>query len=123
MAFMNHSTTTNMKKNENDMSEKKKRSDNIVAVTVARYAVMYIEADTPEEAVKYAKKHCDDVDDDDFFDGSVEIDSYETYVDEARDWMKKIWVEDGNTLTYDEYLDELEEQEEDDELQLKLFED
>jgi hypothetical protein len=29
---------------------KKKRTDSIVAVTVAKYATMYIEADTPEEA-------------------------------------------------------------------------
>lgn len=92
------------------MEEKKKRTDNIVAVTVARYAVMYVEADTPEEAVKYAKMHCEDVDDDDFFDCGVEVDSWETYVDEAREWMKKIWVEGGETLTYDEYIDELEEQ-------------
>lgn len=90
--------------------EKKKRTDNIIAVTVARYAVMYVEADTPEEALAYAKKHCDDVDDDEFFDRPVEVESCDTYVDESSEWMKKIWVEDGKTMTYEEYVDELNEQ-------------
>ena len=44
------------------MEEKKKRIDSVVAVTVAKYATMYVEAETPEEAVKYAKEHCDEVD-------------------------------------------------------------
>lgn len=35
-----------------------KRTDSIVTVLVAKYATMYIEADTPEDAYKYAKKHC-----------------------------------------------------------------
>ena len=36
------------------------RLDNIYCVTVAKYATMWIEAETEEDALKYAKKHCDD---------------------------------------------------------------
>lgn len=87
----------------------KKRTDSIVAVTVAKYATMYIEADTPEEAYKYAKKHCHEVDDSEFEDSDVSVDSWENYT-EAEDWMDKIWIEDGKTMSYDDYIDELEEQ-------------
>lgn len=94
------------------MEEKKKRSDNIYCITVAKYATMWVEAESEDEAVKYAKKHCDEVDDDAFGDSDVEVDSWETGAYEASEDMEKIWVEDGKTLTYDEYMDELEEQEE-----------
>lgn len=33
-----------------------KRTDSIVAVTVAKFATMYIEANSPKEAYEYAKK-------------------------------------------------------------------
>lgn len=90
-----------------------KRIDSIVAVTVAKYATMYIEANTPEEAYQYAKEHCGEVDDLDFYDSEIEVYSWEDYVTEADEFMNKIWVEDGETMTYDEYMDELEAQEED----------
>jgi hypothetical protein len=90
--------------------EKKKRSDSIVAATLAVYATMYVEADTPEEAYEYAKKHKHLFYSDEFDDQEPEVDSYETYTTEAEDWMDEIWVEDGKVLTYDEYMDELEEQ-------------
>lgn len=89
---------------------KKKRTNSIVAVTVAQYATMYVEADSPEEAVKYAKEHCDEVPFDAFEDSDVQVDSWEDYTTEAEDWMDEIWVEDGNTLTYDEYADQLNEE-------------
>lgn len=90
----------------------KKRTDSIVAVTVAKYATMYIEADTPEEAYKYAKEHCHEVDDSEFEDSDISVDSWENYTTEAEDWMDKIWIEDGKTMSFDDYIDELEEQEE-----------
>ena len=90
----------------------KKRTDSIVAVTVAKRVTMYIEADTPEEAYKYAKEHCCEVDDWDFEDSDIEVDSYENYATEAEYWMDKIWIEDGKTLSFDEYVDQLEAQEE-----------
>lgn len=92
------------------MEEKKKRTDNIYCITVAKYATMWVEADSKDEAVKYAKKYCDEVDDDDFWDSETEVDSWETGAYQANEDMKKIWVEDGVTMTYDEYMDEQEEQ-------------
>lgn len=87
-----------------------KRTDNIVAVTIVKRATMYIEADTPEEACRYAEKHCHCIDDFDF--ESNEVDSYESYATESEYWMDKIWVEDGRTVSYDEYVDELNAQDE-----------
>lgn len=89
-----------------------KRIDSIVAVTVVKSATMYIEANTPEEAYQYAKEHCCEVDDGDFDDGEIEVDSWEAYATEADEFMNKIWVEDGKTMTYDEYMDELDAQDE-----------
>ena len=91
------------------MEEKKKRIDSVVAVTVAKYATMYVEAETPEEAVKYAKEHCDEVNPWDFENG-VSVDSWETSASQVEDYMEEIWIEGGKTLTYDEYMDALEEQ-------------
>ena len=90
-----------------------KRTDSIVAVTVAKYATMYIEANTPAEAYEYAKRYCDEVDDSTFEDSSIEVDSYENYATTADEsWAKEIWVEDGRRMSYDEYMDELDAQDE-----------
>ena len=95
------------------MSKKKrKRTDSIVAVTVAKYATMYIEADTPDEAMEYAKKHCDNLSDSDFWESDIHVSSWDNYTTEADESMDEIWIEDGEKITYDEYMDELEEQEE-----------
>lgn len=85
-----------------------KRTDSIVAVTVVKYATMYVEADTPEEAYEYAKKYCNEVPDSAFEESNVCVDSYETYTSELSDEMDEVWIEDGKTLTFHEYLDELE---------------
>lgn len=102
----------------------KRRTDKIVAVTVAKYATMYIEASTPEEAMKYAKKYGHLVDPYDFED-FVDVESAENYTTESNSEMKEIWVDDGVALTIDEYWDELDEQggkaEEIDKRQLNLF--
>lgn len=90
-----------------------KRTNSIVSVTVAKYATMLIEADTPEEAYEYAKEHCNELDDWDFYDSEISVHSYETYATEAEDWMDEIWIEDGETLSFDEYVNQLEEQDED----------
>ena len=87
-----------------------KRIDSIVAVTVAKYATMYIEANTPQEACEYARRYCDVVDYMDFEDSNIEVDSYENYATESEPYMDKIWVENGRTMTYDEYVDELNAQ-------------
>ena len=88
---------------------KKKRTNSIVAVTVAKYATMFVEADTPEEAMSYAKEYCDNVPDDAFDDSGVYVDSCEAYTTEVEDWMDEIWVEGGETMNRDEYLEEIEE--------------
>ena len=87
-----------------------KRSNSIVAVTIAQYATMYVEADSPEEAAKIAKEHMEEyITDEDFEDSDIQVDSYETYTTECEDWMDKIWA-DGEVKSYDEYMDELEDE-------------
>lgn len=93
-----------------------KRTDSIVAVTLARYATVYVEADTPEEAVEIVKNNLDEIYDampsdidDQFEESDMEVDSYETYTTEAEDYMDHIWA-NGEALTYDEYMEELEEE-------------
>lgn len=94
-----------------------KRTDSIVAVTLARYATVYVEAETPEEAVEIVKNNLDEIYDampsdidDQFEESDIEVDSYETYTTEAADYMGKIWA-DGQAMTFDEYFDELEDEE------------
>jgi hypothetical protein len=90
-----------------------KRTDSIVAVTVAKFATMYIEANTPEEACKYARRYCDQVDDSEFEDSNIEVHSYETYCTPADEsYADEIWVENGRRMSYDEYMDELDAQDE-----------
>lgn len=96
----------------------KKRTDSIVAVTVAKFATMFIEANTPEEAYEYAKRYCDEMQDTDFEDSDIEVVSYETHATPADEsWAREIWIEGGYRMTYDEYMDELEAQDEAEELE------
>ena len=95
-----------------------KRSNSIVAVTIARYATIYVEADTPDEGAEIVKENLDSIYgelmseiDDQFMDDSQYLHSYDAYTTEAEDYMKYIWA-DGEALTYDEYMEELEEEEE-----------
>ena len=87
-----------------------KRTNNITAVTIARYATMYVEADTVNEAVYYAAKHCSELSDHDFEESDQQVDSYENYSTDAEAYMDKIYTTDG-VKTYEEYMDELENQE------------
>ena len=94
-----------------------KRTDSIVAVTIARYATIYVEADTPQEAAEIVKNNLDEIYDampteidDQFEESDIEVDSYESYTTNAEDYMDRIWA-DGEAKTYDEYMDELEEDE------------
>lgn len=93
-----------------------KRTDSIVAVTIARYATVYVEAESPQEAADIVQNNLDEIYDampqviDDMFEESdIEVDSYEDYTTDAEDYMTRIWS-DGEAKTYDEYMDELEEQ-------------
>ena len=94
-----------------------KRTNSIVAVTIAKYATVYVEADTPQEAAEIVKNNLDDIYDemyqaidDDFEESEMEVDSYEAYTTECEDYMDEIWA-DGKSISYEEYMDELEEQE------------
>ena len=93
-----------------------KRTNSIVAVTIAKYATVYVEAETPKEAAEIVRNKLDDIYDemidmldDQFEESDVQVDSYEAYTTEAEDYMDSIWA-DGEAKTYDEYMDELEEQ-------------
>lgn len=95
-----------------------KRTNKIVAVTIARYATVYVEADTPQDAAQIVKDNLDEIYDampsyidDQFEDSEFEVDSYESYTTDAEDYMEVIWADD-EAKTYDEYMDELEEDEE-----------
>jgi hypothetical protein len=95
-----------------------KRTNSIVAVTIAKYATVYVEADTPKEAAEIVKNNIDDIYDemfdkidDDFDESEIEVDSYEAYTTDCEDYMDEIWA-DGKSMSYDEYMDELEDNEE-----------
>ena len=95
-----------------------KRTNSIVAVTIAKYATVYVEADSPEEAMNYVDENKDEIYgelmselDDQFEDSCIEVHSCEAYTTEVEDWMDYIWA-DGEAISYDEYMEELEEQEE-----------
>ena len=59
-----------------------KRTNSIVAVTLAKYATVYVEADTPQEAAEFVKNKLDEIYDemaseleDQFEESEIEIDS------------------------------------------------
>ena len=94
-----------------------KRTNSIVAVTIATYATVYVEAETPQEAAEIVKNNIDEIYDampteidDQFEESEIEVDSYESYTTEAEDYMDYIWA-DGEAMDYDEYMEELEEDE------------
>jgi hypothetical protein len=96
----------------------KKRTGNVVAVTVAKCATIYIEANTYKEAIDYAERYADEVDDRYFEDSEVEVYACEpctTPVDES--FADEIWIEDGCRMSYDEYMDALDAQDEAEELE------
>ena len=93
-----------------------KRTNSIVAVTIAKYATVYVEADTPHEAAEIVKNNLDDIYDemycaieDDFEESEIEVDSYEEYTTDCEDYMDVIWA-DGKAVSYNKYMKELEEQ-------------
>ena len=96
----------------------KKRTNSIVAVTIVKYATVYVEADTPEKGAEIVKDNLDTIYgemmseiDDQFEESEIEVDSYDSYTFEAEDYMDYIWA-DGGAKSYDEYMEELEDKEE-----------
>lgn len=94
------------------------RTNSIVAVTIAKYACVYVEADSPEKAIEIVKENLDEIYDarssdiDGDFEGSeIAVDSCEAYTTTIEDFMDWIWA-DGEDLDYEEYLDEMEQDKE-----------
>lgn len=78
----------------------------IYAVTVVRYATMYVEAFTPNEAWRIAEKYKDDVDDFDFS-LDTEVDSCENYTTDLEDVDSGyIYTEEGrvSVSSYEERM-------------------
>ena len=89
---------------------KKPLTNNIYCVTLAKYANIYVEAESPEEAMKIAETWTDEVDDEEFEDSNVEVDSCDSYADEAdADYMETIYTKD-EAIDVDEYIDRYEAQ-------------
>ena len=93
-----------------------KRTNSIVAVTIAKYATVYVEADTPNDAAEIVKNHIDDIYDEmmsdideQFEDSDIEVESWEAYTTEAEDYMARIWA-DGEAKKLDDYIDEFNEE-------------
>ena len=92
------------------MSMKKPLTNNIFCVTLAKYANIYVEAESPEEAMEIAKGWTNEVDDEDFEDSNVEVDSCDAYPDEADEaYMETIYTQD-EAMDVDEYIDRYEAQ-------------
>lgn len=98
------------------------RTNTIFGVTIAKFANIYVEANSPEEAMKIVGDNLDKIYDElmweideQFDDSSMAVHSCDAEPEGADDYMDHIWA-DGEILTYDEYMDELDgdEEEEDD---------
>lgn len=84
---------------------KKPLTNNIYCVTVKRCVGIFIDADSPKEAMQIAKQYTDNIDLDKFEDSDVEIDSCDSYTDEAdADYMETIYTKD-EAIGVDEYID------------------
>ena len=89
---------------------KKPLTNNIYCVTLAKYANIYVEAESPEEAMKIAEHWTDEVDDEEFEDSEVGVDSCEAYSHEAsKSYMETIYTKD-EAMDVDEYIDRYEAQ-------------
>lgn len=90
---------------------KKPLTNNIYCVTLKRFACIYVEADSSEEAMQLAEKWKDSIDnDDDFEDSDVEVDCCDANPDEAdKAYMETIYTKD-EAIDVDEYIDRYEAQ-------------
>ena len=89
-----------------------KRTNEIYNVTVAMYASMAVEASSPQEAMKIAKKWKDEyVTEEDFEDSDIEVESCDSYPSEKDDYEDEeyIYCED-DVMKAEDYYRELEEQ-------------
>ena len=90
---------------------KKPLTNRVYCVSLKRIANIYVEAESPKEAMKIAEKWTDEVDDRDFEDSDVEVDCCDSYPDEAdADYMGTIYTS-NEAIDVDEYIDRYESQE------------
>ena len=89
---------------------KKPLTNNIYCVTLKKVANIYVDADSPEEAMKIANLWTDSVDDDEFEDSEVEVDCCDSYPDEAdANYMETIYRAD-EAIKVDDYIERYESQ-------------
>lgn len=89
---------------------KKPLTNNIYCVTLAKYANIYVEAESPEEAMKISERWTGEVDDEEFEDSDVKVDSCDGYADEANEaYMDTIYTKD-EAIEVDDYIDRYEAQ-------------
>lgn len=89
---------------------KKPLTNNIYCVTLAKYAHIYVEAESPEEAMKIAEKWTDEVDDEEFEDSEVGVDSCDAYSEEAYDIDRDTIYTADEVIDVGEYIDRYEAQ-------------
>lgn len=90
------------------------RTNKIFNVTVATYANMAVEAESPQEAMEIAEKYKDEyLTEEDFEDSDIEVDSCETYSRTIDDYETgdKIFCKDG-VIDVFEYYEKLKWQKE-----------
>lgn len=89
---------------------KKPLTNNIYCVTLKRCACIYVEADSSEEAMELAEKWKDNIDDSEFEDSDINVDSCDGYADEAdSDYMDTIYTQD-EAINVNDYIDRYEAQ-------------
>ena len=92
---------------------KKPLTNNIFCVTLAKYAHIYVEAESPQEAMKIAEKWTDEVDDEEFEDSEVGVVSCESYSSDADStYMSTIYTKD-EAIDVSDYIIRFEEQDPD----------
>ena len=96
---------------------KKPLTNQVYCVSLKRIANIYVEAESPEEAMKIAGRWTDELDDEEFEDSEVEVDCCDAYPDEADSaYMETIYTQD-EAIDVDEYIDRYESQEPQEELE------
>ena len=88
-----------------------KRTNKLFTVTVAKFANMAVEADSPQEAMEIAKKYMDEyITDEDFEDSDIDVigaDSYPSKIEELYlDDNENVYT-DGEVLKARDYVKQL----------------
>lgn len=93
--------------------EMSKRTNELYCVQIVRSAFVYVEADSPRDAMDIAGEvACGELDDEDYWNSDEEVASVETYSHEIDDLDEddRIFTREGE-ISYDDYADQVEEEE------------